>query len=281
MNTKTQRVLGLSTRRTGTVFLTQVLQTILGNEAIAEHEGSGKDRIINLLANMYFAGVLSQESFQRYLEGHLKKNIDESAAYYINISPFMYGAPYIAPDLFKEFKIIHIVRDPRKFVKSAINFIYTRPTSFLAHKFLPYWMPPKTEKFFFESFLNNPYREFDQYCWEWAFKNARIEESLRNANDSLTIKFENLVDKDQAASTHQEILEFIGFDKKRTPVDITTLNKNVSKPRKEGDWQSWSNIKCYRLQVVCQPIMKIYGYGQEEHWLEKAERGKEEYKQNR
>ena len=60
---------------------------------------------------------------------------------YIESNPFLQGFIEAFGDVFENVRVVHVVRDPRTYVRSAVNFGAMRGMKYLASTFYPYWLP--------------------------------------------------------------------------------------------------------------------------------------------
>jgi len=136
-----QPVLVLSTGRTGTKFLASLLSNHFPKSARTQHESS-RTRPINILTNMYFAGFIPKVFLPMTWKLLKQRELSKTELdFYIDINNFLYGIPVIEPELYPNLKVVHIIRDPRTYVRSHINWAHQNTKSFIANFWLPFWQP--------------------------------------------------------------------------------------------------------------------------------------------
>jgi hypothetical protein len=171
---KTSLTMILSTGRTGTKFLAKLFNHLYMNNAITVHEGAFS-RSINILTNLQFARLVPKQWVSiawRLLRR--PKLVGAKTAIYIDINNFMYGIVSIDPYIYSDIRIIHIVRDPREYVRSHINWADNRPISFIANYLIPFWQPSPLFSIASKKVRNLGLSKFTRFCWIWNFKNGVI-----------------------------------------------------------------------------------------------------------
>ncbi|MEW6240181.1 MAG: sulfotransferase domain-containing protein [Chloroflexota bacterium] len=265
----TQPVLIISTGRTGTIFFSRLFADLYPTEAASYHE-RGASRPIQILTNLHFARLLPKSALTaawKVLKG------SEIAAcgkpFHIDANCFLYGLAALAPELYPNVKIIHIVRDPRDYVTSHLNFSRQKETSFIANYFVPFWQPnpflvgeiPWTRAMGFS--------RFERYCWVWDFKN-RLMSSLEGTGTAyLRVRFEDVFDAPDPAEPFNAITDFIGLPRAKGIADYFRTRVNQAGRNAFPDWTDWPPRRCAQLQEVCGKQMARYGYGGEPAWIEK------------
>ena len=108
------------------------------------HEAGERSRLINILSHANLSGVtpdsLTLKAWQRTISDQLNKS-RESSNYYIDANNHIYILAVNHPDLYPGLKVVHIVRDPRTYVRSHLNWSHSRVKSFLANYLTPFWQP--------------------------------------------------------------------------------------------------------------------------------------------
>ena len=271
MNKSFQSILFLSTGRTGTKFLASVLRDTVP-DADVFHEAGERSRLINILSHANLSGVtpasLTLKAWQRAISGPLDKS-QESSNYYIDANNHIYILAVNHPDLYPGLKIVHIVRDPRTYTRSHLNWSHSRVKSFLANYLTPFWQP--------SGFLTGdmPLGEWlrlsklERFAWVWSFKNKYINQLEGSPTPYLRIRFEDLFSEFNPGSTYQEILDFIGLTDNKTTEGYFQQTINASKNRRIPEWTQWSNSQCRIIDHLCREGMEKYGYGNEPEWIKK------------
>jgi hypothetical protein len=265
----TRSIVIISTGRTGTIFLSRLFGDLYPQ--VSSYHERGASRPIQILTNLHFAHLFPKSGLKhawRLLKGREIETCKKP--FHMDANCFLYGLVALAPELYPDLKVIHIVRDPRTYLTSHLNFSRQKGTSFIGNYLVPFWQPNPFlvgeipwSRFFRLS-------RFERYCWIWDFKN-RVMASLEDTSTSyLRIRFEDIFGAKNPGGVFAQITNFIGLpsikeidDRFREPVNAAT--KTVF-----DDWHAWSPKLCAQLQSVCGERMKRFGYGGEQAWIQKV-----------
>ncbi|MBC7876601.1 MAG: sulfotransferase domain-containing protein [Anaerolineales bacterium] len=267
----TQPILIISTGRTGTIFLSRLFADLYPDTA-SYHE-RGASRPIQILTNLHFSHLLPKsvlKSAWKLLKGSEIESCEKK--FHIDANNFLYGLASLAPELYPNLKVVHIVRDPRTYVTSQLNFSLQKWTSFIANYFVPFWQPnpfligevPLSKIFGFT--------RFEKYCWIWNFKN-RVMDGLENSSTPyLRVRFEDLFNTSNSEELFGKISEFIGLPTVTGIRDRFREPANTSSKTDFPEWPEWTHQRAAQLQSFCGERMIKYGYGSETNWLEKIKK---------
>lgn len=261
----------VGSHRTGTKTLAKYFNEFYDNIS-CYHQYNGL-RLVNIFSNLYMAGKISERVLEfvidKVINNHIKNNSDNNA--YIVSNGFNYLSVKYLRKYYQGVCVIHIVRDPRNFVTSFINFIHSRSKSWIANKYIPFWHIPgyalsEIEK---KDWMKMPL--FEKFCWSWKIKNSLIENIYSNCNNNnyLFIKLENIQKKESRVLNIKKITNAIGFDYKENSSDFFDNKYNKSRSNIMKPWQYWDNDLALKLDEICSPLMKKYKYGDEKEWLKK------------
>lgn len=259
-----------STGRTGTYFLYRLLSNSCSNCSV--YHNSKNTTLINTFSNIYLAGGIS-ESVLRHIWHLLKSNeiASQNKDIYVDSNNHLYALISIAPDLYPSPTVVHLIRDPRDYVRSHLNWAYSRTKSYLANFHIPFWQPNaylvgemKLGKWVGMSW-------FERYCWIWDFKNRYIQSSRNNEVPYKVFRVEDFFNN--SASTFSELSEFIQIDIQWSENKAENKDLNQSTTRKIPHWSEWPNRDCAVLDSWCHRQMIQHGYGMEEEWIEKVKCG--------
>jgi len=272
MNKPFHSILFLSTGRTGTKFLASILRDTV-RAASVFHEAGERSRLINILSHASIANVipdkLVQDAWKLAIEKQLKET-QENKRYYIDANNHIYFLAVNHPELYPGLKVVHIVRDPRTYIRSHLNWSYSRVKSFLANYLTPYWQPtgsitgdmPRGEWLGLS--------KLERFAWIWNFKNAYINRLEGSSTPYLWVRFEDLFSSIDPGTTYQKILDFIGINYKEPVAEYFQRPINASKKTHIPEWTSWSTHQCRMVDHLCREGMTKYGYGNEPDWIEKV-----------
>ena len=266
-------ILIVSTGRTGTIFLSRLFADLYPDSA-SYHE-RGPSRAIQILTNLHFSHLFPKAGLKfawKILKGNEIPSCEKK--FHIDANNFLYGLSSLAPELYPKLRVLHIVRDPRTYVTSQLNFSRQKRTSFVGNYLVPFWQPnpflvgelPLHKAFGFT--------RFEKYCWVWDFKN-RIMQKLENSSTPYKrIRFEDLFETYNPEELFQEITDFLGLPRSENIRGKFLEPANTSKPTFFPEWHNWTPQQAAQLQSLCGEQMNAYGYGQESEWLEKLKQAK-------
>ncbi|MBI5965959.1 MAG: sulfotransferase domain-containing protein [Chloroflexi bacterium] len=264
----TQPILIISTGRTGTIFFSRLFADLY--PVSASYHERGASRPIQILTNLHFSHLFPKSGLKlawKMLKGEEVETCEKR--FHIDANCFLYGLAPLAPELYPNLKVIHIVRDPRAYVTSHLNFSRQKWTSFIANYFVPFWQP--------NPFLVGEipwskaigFTRFEKYCWIWDFKNHVMEGLENSTTPYLRVRFEDLFNTNNPEALFSTITDFMGLPR------ITGIRNRFREPANTSaktdfpEWQQWTSRQAVQLQSLCGARMAKYGYGGETDWLEK------------
>lgn len=266
----TQPILIVSTGRTGTIFLSRLFADLYPDSA-SYHE-RGNSRLIQILTNLHFSHLFPVQGLKlswKILKGSEIETCEKN--YHIDANNFLYGLASLAPELYPNLKVLHIIRDPRTYVTSQLNFSRQKRTSFIGNYFIPFWQPNPFLVGEIPVYKSFGFTRFQKYCWVWDFKN-RVMSQLEHSNTPyLCVKFEDLFESTNSETEFNKITEFLGLSKAENINQRFREPANSSKPTFFPNWEDWNPKQAKQLHELCGNQMKKYGYGNESTWLEKIQ----------
>ena len=261
----------LSTGRTGTMFLAKFLEEKV-TQALVYHEAGGRSRMVNILANANICGLLPDSApkwaWHRVVPGQIlacNKNI------YIDSNNQFYGLVPFLRNLYPNIRVIHIIRDPRTYVRSHLNWSRHRPKSFIANYLVPFWQPNPFlvgEMDFAKWFSLS---KFERFAWIWDFKNRYIEKTVEFKIPYLCIRFEDLFSESHSIEALIKIQNHIGVKNSCSVNDGFKYPINPNKGSSFPTWPNWSLKRVRQLFDICGSTMNRYSYGNEKEWLDKLQ----------
>jgi hypothetical protein len=264
----TQPILIISTGRTGTIFLARLFADLY--PTVASYHERGNSRPIQIVTNLHFSHLIPKSGVKAAWKFFKGSEIpDCEKGFHIDANNFLYGLAALAPELYPNLKVLHIVRDPRDYVTSQLNFSRQKRTSFIGNYLVPFWQPnpflvgeiPITHAFHFT--------RFQKYCWVWDFKNRVMSQLEDSTTPYLCIRFEDLFGN-QPETEFKKIIDFFGLPAIPNIRERFREPANTSKPTFFPEWQDWSSQRASQLQSLCRKQMEKYGYGNEPEWLKKV-----------
>ncbi len=267
-----QSILFLSTGRTGTKFLASILRDSVP-KANVYHEAGERSRWVNILSHARLAGIVPDQLVIAAWKGSVRKTLTETQKIkqiYIDANNHIYQLAVRHPELYPALKVVHIVRDPRTYIRSHLNWSRGRIKSFIANYLTPFWQPtaPLVGDMSWSEWLR--LGKLERFAWVWTYKNKIIGQLENSPVPYLRVRFEDLFSSTQPAKTYLEILDFIGL-KDFPPADgYFQRSINASQKRAIPDWQNWTDELCSEIDEICGGLMVAYGYGGEDEWMEKV-----------
>lgn len=268
-------VLLVSTGRTGTKYLANL---IAGHspDALVYHT-SPHSTVINLLCNAHLAGWAPRSlvvGAWRVLKGREMPDSESGASHFVDSNNHLYAIARLAPELYPGLRVVHVVRDPRTYVRSHLNWARHRPKSFVANYLLPFWQPSPFMMGEMPWHRSIGFTKFEHFCWIWEFKNRLMEGIAQGPVPYHRARFEDLLGPASAETHINRLLEFMRLPPLRGLPSLAAGAMNSTEIRTFPAWPEWSDEQCLRLELLCGDRMRGYGYGEEPQWIERLDRGR-------
>ena len=246
----------LSTGRTGTKTLAEGLA---GDEILSPHQPP-HSRLLTIASNYYLHGWLPRR-FLEWLVSRLREPqiFQAECRFYIQVFSLDYLPAQIISQKYDNVYIIHMVRDPRTFVPSYLNWVHTRFKSFVANKLIVGWHP---SGFFTHDVSWEQWRrmdEFERVCWHWVYKNSLLERMFVGNENYLRIRFEDLFAL-EGWRVLESALTFAGVPYQKRFESMLQQGKNRSRKSYFLTWEMWKPEHREKLLHICGKKMKQYGY---------------------
>jgi hypothetical protein len=245
----------LSTARTGTKTLAEGLRS---DDILSLHQPAFS-RLLTIASNFYLHGWLPRRALA-WLVSRLREPqiLQADCRYYVQAYSLDHLPAKIISQKYPNVYIIHIVRDPRTFVPSYLNWMHTRFKSFVANKLVPGWHP---SGLFTGQVAWRRWRRMDEFqkvCWHWAYKNALLERLFEGDERYLRIRFEDLFGAGPDAL--RSALSFVGLPYRDEFTAMLGQSKNVSRKTYFPRWEAWEPERQQQLLDICGEGMRRYGY---------------------
>jgi hypothetical protein len=250
-----RRLFVVSTGRTGTQFLARFFSEL---GADARHE-PGPFWLRNL-SNAYVSGHFSHARARRIL---LRKRPAAEGRLYVESSCLVYGLVRPICDAFPDARVVHIVRDPRTYVRSAMDWgvhrLAGRPLNLVPFRRLsPAHYNPWSPKARLEWALSD---QFERVCWNWLALNRAIRLQGEGQRRFIVVRFEDIFERDRGYPGLRAIAEFTGVEAPDGAVErFGSLPVNVARRREFPPWSDWSPSMRQRLLEVCGEEAARYQY---------------------
>ena len=246
----------LSTSRTGTKTLAEGL---MSDEVLSPHQPPFS-RLLTIVSNHYLHGWITKRRLE-WLVSLLREPqiLHANCRYYIQVFSLDHLPAKIVTEKYPSAYVVHIVRDPRTFVPSYLNWVHSRFKSLVANKLVFGWHP---SGFFVGEIPWRDWRRMDEFqrvCWHWAFKNSLIENLFKDYANYIRVRFEELL-SEKGVEMLRDVFSFVGIPYRAKFADIFQVQKNISSKKHFSSWEHWNPAKQQQLLDICGELMKRYGY---------------------
>jgi len=182
----------VSTGRTGTTLLAEVFAA---SGARSMHEPA--PRWLRLVANAHAAGAVSTTRATTIVRGQRSAAVSASAIPYVEANSLIGGLVRPLLDAFPDSIVVQVVRDPRTYVRSALDWGQYRFAG-RALNLVPYrrlaapHFRPRSIRARLDWALRD---QFERLCWTWTAQNLAMRSQGEGHDRFRTIRFEELVDR--------------------------------------------------------------------------------------
>lgn len=258
----------VSSGRTGTRFLAEYFDKNY-EDVVAFHEPK-PSYALRRYTNAYMLGKVSDEKMSTLLQRKRKKLMTSLKAHtYIESNPYLHGFIPVLDSVWADPKIIHIIRDPRTFVVSALNYKDSRVIKTLANKWIPNWLPNVRHLLN----ISGEMSPFGFYAGCWRVVNESILRSAQEKSSYRLFLYEDLFADDFAGL--KQLCDVFSLDFSTSKGSVSpNVRINQSASSSIADWSTWAPARCAEVDKICSPLMQEYGYGLDQPWLDRVEQGK-------
>jgi len=219
-------------------------------------------------------GITGDEQARKYIIENRLEYIEQSrSSLYIESNHIIYGVLDLIVELFPNSKVIWIMRDPRTWIRSAVN----------SHAYHLYgiwdWDSINLSVRAF-NFPDDPcagrwkkMSRFEKYCWYYANVNNRAFELMEKVPNVKIFRYEDLFDRQLREKYFTEILDFAtnfkdGFkcSYELKPELLNTRIHAAASKRLLPDWRKWNSRLVETMNYHCGELMRRFGYGDERKW---------------
>ncbi len=257
----------LSTGRTGTTLLSQILSAAAGRSVPHQTRGS---RAANLLGNFVDAGFISNDAAQRIATRVL--GVDPNASTADPLKAMLIAQRLLERGIDPQTRVIHLVRDARDFVASFMSWKRQSLKRQFLHHGVPLWQPSPWLSGETSLFRWVGMSKFEHFSWVWAYKNELFAR-LSGQRNYLLVRTEDLVDPARRDASVAALCDFLHLTRRSEspPVAARVVNASDSS---FPNWTQWSPEMSATLCHHCSELMQRFGYGAEPKWIELVTRGK-------
>lgn len=280
----------VSSGRTGTKFIAYLLKALF-KDIDTRHEP--KPNFFRLRYQFGVGNISLEEAVKKFILIKYKFYNNIRKSIYIESNPYLCWLVPVIKKVFSDYRIIHIIRDGREWIRSAIS--RGIEESFLFRTSLPLvpllriipadknWFQ-KLKIFNFKvlhhdiwriralDYKDDPYSRswrlitnFERFAWKWNKINKVISEGIKDDNKAITIHFEDIFDKSSDYNGFKKILEFfeLDFDWESIKLNLKEpFSNKINKTRSYAipHWKYWENERIIQFNRIAGDLMKFYGY---------------------
>jgi hypothetical protein len=217
----------VSTGRTGTTWIADVLATA---GARAYHEPA--PRWLRLVANAHAAGLLPADRATAIVQRARREVIGCSTVPYAEANSLLAGLVRPLLEAFPDAVVVQIVRDPRTYVRSALDWGQYRFAGRVLNA-VPFrrLAAPQFRPWSLRARLDWARRDqFERLCWTWTAQNAAMRTQGSGDERFRAIRFEDLVDPARGPALLSSLVTSLGLPEPPAWV----LGGAVERPRNES-----------------------------------------------
>ena len=244
----------LSTGRVGTSFLYKYFNVVYP-ELRLSHQLQWS-RIINIVGNVPLSFNFREKLIHFAFKILKKESVPAST-----LDPLLSLPIYISikNNAINNTKIVHLVRDPRDFVTSFMNWKNQSLSKKILHYMVPFWQPfpfGKGIKFYRWIFMS----KFEKFCWVWFYKNTLFKQ-LQNLMDYKLVRIEDLTKSTNNLHHMRELVRFLELkEKDYNYQNFASQPVNKSDIKEFPSYVNWSQKQKDTLQRICGDLMHEFGY---------------------
>lgn len=252
-------VLLLSTGRTGTKALAHYFDGAFDN-VYAVHEPP-PSRTLRVASNRFLAGRVTEARLvEKYAAAREARLARVNEPVYLESNPFLHGFVGVLDRLFRAPRVVHLVRDPRTYVRSYLNYGAFRGVKGLAARYYPYWMlkPEQVDPTAPRRWPDMSHVE--RLAWRWTTINTALDRGESLYGDRyLRVRYEDVFAED--GSGLRRLAEWAGLTPTAGFERLREERVNASTGKQAPKFDQWDAADRRVLLDLCGPQMERYGYG--------------------
>lgn len=248
----------VSTGRTGTLALSEYLGQ--GFSDVSSFHEPTPSAVLRLTANLRASGRLPSGATETLLRWSRRRLVDSiRSGTYVEVNPYLWALVEVLPKVFHRPILVHIVRDPRTYVPSALNSGALHGLKWLASRTIPYWFVRPGQ---IDATLRGgePMSNIERFSWGWTLANREISSHANRFSSRYhRVRFEDLFAPD--ASGLRRLGRDLGL--REVPGQLRQLvrqRRNASRYATTLPWAQWPARDRAALYRHCFPLATDYGY---------------------
>jgi len=245
----------LSTGRTGTKYFSTFFSKNCEN--VSSYHTTRYTRFLNVLGNMYKQNIVSGRVV-KFIWKRLKyEEIHSHKSRYIECNPYYYNITKIIAQFFPDVKFVYIVRSPKSFIISHIKWENQRWQSIIANRLVPFWQPvPFLDQL--KGFRHDYHQRVEFYSKVWVEKNEVILMDMKENDNSLLLKFEDIFDPQTGVDIIKSLVDWLDLELKK-PINREIVTARINQTRNDGvDY--WDGGCADSVNRICGRVMKELEY---------------------
>lgn len=208
----------------------------------------------------------------------------QRSAYYRNLpgDPIIesysqwYGILPAVPELFAHYRVVALVRDPRTWVASCMNFGAPFGPRDLVSRLGFKRLDPIIAGDADYAGLWPKMSRFERISWTWNAINGRLLSFARRDPHARIYRYEDLFLGEDRTRQLADLMQFITSFPDRSfsaEFDDAVLQRRHHASTRQAfpDWPGWSADQARQLFGICGPLMSALGYGGEAAWQTKLD----------
>lgn len=213
-----------------------------------------------------FLGRLRLSEAVKTLQSHRKGFISrQPGSVYVESNLGYYGLIDAAPHVFKNHRLIYMVRDGRDWIRSTINWgeVYGKRgiRKLFAHK----WPTAKDSGNDVYADRWDGFSRFEKLCWAWSRLNEYALNTISENPHARVYKFENIfLDENR----YQNLVDLLAFAVSLPGLDPGSLGstggwleqKIHQSSNQFPAWEHWTGDQKRTFEEICGPQMRRLGY---------------------
>lgn len=260
-----QKIFIISTGRTGTQFLARLFNS---SPDISAHHEPIPDFL--KLGTSFARGELDEakvgSTVRRGRRAIARKLRHKNIVTYVESNNRLFSLIPILRREFINYKIVHVVRDGRDYVRSGMSRPwYSNDDFYLPNRWFTHMLSPRRLRAC--DFPEDPYASkwhkmsiFEKICWRWQKKDGFIYEATNGYNDAITVTFKKLF-KTEDYRGLKRICDFtkLPYELHRTIFDRMKSNRiNSTTTYALPKWTNWTKKQKTTFDHIAGAHMRNY-----------------------
>jgi hypothetical protein len=247
----------LSTHRCGTKGLAEFFKEFF--PYIYSIHQPKHSRKINVFTTLRLYGRVSDRCFN-YLaqQTRINKINQVESDIYIETNAFNLLLAKEIQKVFPNIKLPHIVRDPKTWVVSYMNWTKSRLKSRIAYKFIPFWNINPTQM----GLISTPewygLEEYKKFIWWWKVKNNIIEDNYSGSSAFKTFRFEDIYNSEVDKGL-KSLLNYLELEYNEKMLNFFQTKRNMSQGNIKVD-EFWTKEREKALFDIAGDEIEKYQY---------------------